>query len=261
MIAGDKVNPKNLKSMLFLMGAIFLALALEFGAASTAWAQYIVDTGACWDTGTEIAVKQPVCSYRTPGSEEIPCNSWPDLPVAMPVKQPVPKQASALTSYDGSGQESNNLLAPNSVDMRPIPSGSFSLGFPPNGKGVTNKPWANVDWDETLANRPQYSLPAPSPTVETTISASGWNNGKPANTATAPWNMGKTGFGNTGKGKLGPPGPNNGPPMIPIFTCKNGWGWMPQAGSNAPILPNGGINGGPGTIQWTGSWNKSSLYK
>lgn len=154
------------------------------------------------------------------------------------------------------------LLAPESVDMRAIPSGSFSLGFPVDGKGVTKKPWANVDWDETLAKRPQYSLPAQ--TMQPTPPMPGWYSGTPANPGYAP-------TGNIGTGKPAPGSAytafvknwdkKNGPPPIPIFTCKNGYGWMPQAGANAPIVPGGGINGGPGTIQWTGSYNPASLYK
>lgn len=85
--------------------------------------------------------------------------------------------------------------------------------------------------------------------------------GKPANMA----NYGKVqtsyGGGSVKPAKMPGMSPNGGPPMIPIFTCKNGYGWMPQAGANAPMLPNGGINGGPGTIQWTGSWNPASLHQ
>lgn len=80
--------------------------------------------------------------------------------------------------------------------------------------------------------------------------------------ANSNWGKVNNGFGtSTGvsPAKLPGTGVNNGPPMIPIFTCKNGYGWMPQAGAKAPIVSGGGLHGQPGAIQWTGSWNPASL--
>lgn len=195
----------------------------------------------------------------------------PATPQALAAMEPTGMMADNSSSvYANLPSTEMGLLAPQSVDMRAIPSGSFSLGFPVDGKGVTNKPWANVDWDETLANRPQYSLPTqpmqpvPSPTPGWYVPAGAQPVAPSAtNSAYAP---GKTGTGEPGPGSTYTAfvknwDKKNGPPPIPIFTCKNGYGWIQQAGANAPVVPGGGINGGPGTIQWTGSYNSSSLYE